>query len=368
MPGQRDLSTNAGGINFVPLLITGADTKSFRWSFYGWDQLGSVRAVSSEMGDAISASGYEPFGRSFATGGPGSVLGFTGHENDMEIGLTYMRARQYSPLGDRFLTPDPIQGGPGSPGAWNRFSYVGNSPINWSDPTGLVREQRVDGCLACGGSWTAHNSTGGQNSKGQWNTPSGILFTSNSMTVSNGSLSFNSQSVFVAASSLSSSMTMGLMGTTPFFAPEGTFDKMITAARSDIHLLQRLIFAEAAGQYRISGAMEGVGYVVKNRVDSSQFPNSYSGVIHQKNQFDSVGKTLWNAAANPGSMSSANQAAYRRAGDVARSVYFGMILDPTGGALYFHSGPISASPWFQSALNSGRISPTVVIGPFSFYR
>jgi hypothetical protein len=60
-----------------------------------------------------------------------------------------------------------------NPQTWDRYAYVGNSPLNWIDPSGLVAERKQDGCLGCGGSWTAHNSSNGQNSKGQWNQPTG---------------------------------------------------------------------------------------------------------------------------------------------------------------------------------------------------
>ena len=40
----------------------------------------------------------------------------------------------------RWLTPDPSGMGavdPGDPQTWNRYAYVGNSPLNRTDPQGL---------------------------------------------------------------------------------------------------------------------------------------------------------------------------------------------------------------------------------------
>jgi RHS repeat-associated protein len=53
---------------------------------------------------------------------------FTGHERDSESSLDYMMARYYCPSLGRFLSEDPLGDG---------FTYVGNSPTNFTDPTGL---------------------------------------------------------------------------------------------------------------------------------------------------------------------------------------------------------------------------------------
>ena len=47
-----------------------------------------------------------------------------------------MNGRVYDPLLARFGTPDPTTESPFSTQGWNRYSYVGNSPLNFTDPSG----------------------------------------------------------------------------------------------------------------------------------------------------------------------------------------------------------------------------------------
>ncbi|MGH9541655.1 MAG: RHS repeat domain-containing protein [Terriglobales bacterium] len=69
-----------------------------------------------------------------------SNLKWTGHEQDSDSGLYHFLFRNYAPLENRWLSPDPagwIVGDPGAPGTWNRYSYVGGSPCSATDPLGL---------------------------------------------------------------------------------------------------------------------------------------------------------------------------------------------------------------------------------------
>ncbi|MGK2887901.1 MAG: RHS repeat-associated core domain-containing protein, partial [Rhodococcus sp. (in: high G+C Gram-positive bacteria)] len=73
-------------------------------------------------------------------------LKYTGHERDYLGGetventnyLDYMHARYYNPNLGRFLSVDPIRGQLQYPQSWNRYTYVRNSPLNYTDPTGLA--------------------------------------------------------------------------------------------------------------------------------------------------------------------------------------------------------------------------------------
>jgi RHS repeat-associated protein len=64
-------------------------------------------------------------------------MGFTGHEQDDELGLINMRGRMYDPRLGRFITPDPFVTAVYDGQAYNRYAYVLDNPLNGSDPTGL---------------------------------------------------------------------------------------------------------------------------------------------------------------------------------------------------------------------------------------
>lgn len=64
---------------------------------------------------------------------------FTGKERDAESSLDYSAARHYGSSPGRFITPDPLlaSGLTTQPQTWNRYSYVTNNPLIYTDPTGL---------------------------------------------------------------------------------------------------------------------------------------------------------------------------------------------------------------------------------------
>ncbi|WP_295033660.1 RHS repeat-associated core domain-containing protein, partial [Shewanella sp.] len=73
-----------------------------------------------------------PFGKRL--GGEKAGLGFTGHLQDEDLGLTYMQARYYDPLIGRFYSNDPI--GFRDIHSFNRYAYANNNPYKYTDPDG----------------------------------------------------------------------------------------------------------------------------------------------------------------------------------------------------------------------------------------
>ncbi len=62
--------------------------------------------------------------------------GFTDHEHLDSTGLIHMNGRVYDPTIARFVSADPFIDGVTNTQGWNRYSYVGNNPLSYADPSG----------------------------------------------------------------------------------------------------------------------------------------------------------------------------------------------------------------------------------------
>ncbi|MFY9531631.1 MAG: RHS repeat-associated core domain-containing protein [Candidatus Acidiferrales bacterium] len=120
--------------------------------FVHQDHLGSTRVLTATNGSVYDSLDYLPFGEQTA-GGSGSSHKFTGYERDAETGVDYAMARHMSSNLGRFLSTDPLGGDLGGPQSLNRYAYVGNNPANFTDPSGLVRNDQVycDPWFPCAG-------------------------------------------------------------------------------------------------------------------------------------------------------------------------------------------------------------------------
>jgi RHS repeat-associated protein len=99
------------------------------------DQIGSTVALVDASGAMATQYTYEPFGRTTFGGASNSfAFQYTGMEFDSGTELYHTPARYYSPKLHRFLSEDPVGVGGGDA---NLFSYAKNSPLNFTDPTGM---------------------------------------------------------------------------------------------------------------------------------------------------------------------------------------------------------------------------------------
>jgi RHS repeat-associated protein len=65
-----------------------------------------------------------------------SPRGYTGHEHLDDVGLIHMNGRIYDPMIGRFMQPDPIISEPYNSQNFNRYAYVLNNPLMYTDPSG----------------------------------------------------------------------------------------------------------------------------------------------------------------------------------------------------------------------------------------
>jgi len=75
-------------------------------------------------------------GRANTAGDLATAYRYTGQHAEPALELYYYNARWYDPLIGRFLSPDVIMPAAGRPSALNRYTYVLNNPVRYTDPTG----------------------------------------------------------------------------------------------------------------------------------------------------------------------------------------------------------------------------------------
>ena len=123
------------------------------------DQLGTPRMVFDQSGSLanVSRHDYLPFGEEIYAGvggrmpaqgytGDGTRQKFTSYERDSETSLDFAQARYYSNGQGRFTRPDPWMASADEfePQSWNRYAYVGNNPLAFTDPSGMFQNQAED--------------------------------------------------------------------------------------------------------------------------------------------------------------------------------------------------------------------------------
>ncbi len=101
------------------------------------DHLDSTSLTTNGSGGVVARQLYHPFGTvRWASESPlPTDFGYTGQRLDA-TGLMFYHARYYAPQIGRFVQADTIIPNPAAPQDFNRYSYVGNNPLGFTDPSG----------------------------------------------------------------------------------------------------------------------------------------------------------------------------------------------------------------------------------------
>jgi RHS repeat-associated protein len=115
------------------------------------DHLGGVDGFMASSGSLLTRASYQPYGARRSGDWLGSAptpaewqqiqrttpRGYTDHEHLDNLGIVHMNGRVYDPVLGRFLSPDPVVQAPYDTQALNRYAYVRNNPLRYTDPTGF---------------------------------------------------------------------------------------------------------------------------------------------------------------------------------------------------------------------------------------
>ena len=111
---------------------------------YLTNQSVSVTGLTKD-GQAVASTSYNLYGaRKTSTDTTGNPFAYNGEARD-DTGLDYLRARYYDSQGGTFLSEDSYPGEATDPLSQNRYSYVQNNPVNYTDPSGHRMVWAVDG-------------------------------------------------------------------------------------------------------------------------------------------------------------------------------------------------------------------------------
>jgi RHS repeat-associated protein len=125
------------------------------------DHIGTPRMVADKTGNmpGIKRHDYLPFGEELNAGQGGRTTAqgyagdnvrqqFTGYERDDETALDYAQARYFSGTQGRFTSVDPLAASavPDTPQTFNRYTYALNSPLKYTDPSGMISTSMTSAC------------------------------------------------------------------------------------------------------------------------------------------------------------------------------------------------------------------------------
>jgi RHS repeat-associated protein len=140
MQVTRTGNTATGGVNG-----SAKPTQSLPYMHH--DHLGSVSVLTDDSGSVIERLAYDPWGKRRFPNGTADIndsivgltldRGFTMHEHLDEMGVIHMNGRIYDPLIGRFMSADPFIPDASNLQAHNRFAYVYNNPLKYTDPDGF---------------------------------------------------------------------------------------------------------------------------------------------------------------------------------------------------------------------------------------
>ncbi len=122
-------------LNSTSVIVNGGGTKLWEERYLPFGELRQTWKSASEM-PVQTPYRYTGQRLEVGVGAPSPVGG-------LDRGLYDYGARWYDPMLGRFAQPDSIVPNPGNPQSLNRYAYVLNNPLRYTDPTGMFSEEEI---------------------------------------------------------------------------------------------------------------------------------------------------------------------------------------------------------------------------------
>ncbi len=146
VPASYEFTTYIGGDAYTaPALARQQDNQTSSLFYLHRDHLGTILAITNSIGDVVEKRLFDAWGDIVKVqNGAGVALtrltfidrGYTGHEHLQYFRLINMNGRLYDPRLHRFLQPDNNLQEPYNTQNYNRYGYVLNNPLKYTDPSG----------------------------------------------------------------------------------------------------------------------------------------------------------------------------------------------------------------------------------------
>lgn len=146
LPEKVEFFTYIGGDAYsAPLVVRKIDNGIYENFYLHRDHLGSILAITNSAGAIIEKRLFDAWGKILKIqNGSGATLtrfaffdrGYTGHEHMQGVALINMNGRVYDPQLHRFLQPDNNVQDPFNTQNHNRYGYVLNNPLKYTDESG----------------------------------------------------------------------------------------------------------------------------------------------------------------------------------------------------------------------------------------
>jgi RHS repeat-associated protein len=112
------------------------------------DHLGSTSRVANNNGTPYGEKRYKAWGETrFDQGITPTTLRYTGQRQEASLGLYYYGARWYDPELGRFIQADTVVSHPLNSQSWDRYAYVLNNPVIYTDSSGHFVDELVIGVV-----------------------------------------------------------------------------------------------------------------------------------------------------------------------------------------------------------------------------